>query len=71
MYIKEILSQHRFDFTAIMACEHCDHIGKLTGGYHDDRYHNKVIPAMSCKSCGKNRAGELGHTDTTVSPCSA
>jgi C4-type Zn-finger protein len=71
MKIREILSQHHNDFTAMMECEHCVHTGKLTTGYHDANYHERVIPAMRCKECGKNRAGELEHTDAGVSPCSA
>lgn len=45
------------DFEAIMKCEHCDHKQKLTSGYEDNHYHSKVIPAMTCGGCGKNRAG--------------
>jgi len=58
MYIKKILSEYRNDFVATMKCEHCDAEHKLTTGYHDDNYHYKVIPAMPCPSCGKNRAGQ-------------
>lgn len=45
------------DFSAIMECEHCSHEQKLSSGYDDDYYHSRVIPAMTCCSCGKNRAG--------------
>lgn len=58
MEIREILTQHRNDFTAVMECEHCGHTDRLTSGYDDDNYHVNVIPAMRCKACGKNRAGE-------------
>lgn len=58
MFIQEITSQHRNDFRAIMECEHCEHTQKLTTGYNDGNYHNNVIPAMTCKSCGKNRVGD-------------
>ena len=71
MKIREILSQHRNDFTATMECEHCGHTAKLTSGYHDAFYHERVIPAMRCGACGKNRAGEVEHTDGGVSPCVA
>jgi len=71
MKIKAFLTQYGSDFTATMECEHCGHTAKLTTGYHDDFYHDRVIPAMRCASCGKNRAGELKHTDAQVSPCAA
>lgn len=53
MRIKEILSQHRRDFAAMLVCEHCNHEQKLTGGYDDSFYHQNVIPSIECKSCGK------------------
>lgn len=59
MKIKEILNHHRNDFTATMECEHCGHVQKLTTGYNDAYYHDRVIPAMTCGGCGKNRAGEV------------
>jgi predicted RNA-binding Zn-ribbon protein involved in translation (DUF1610 family) len=51
--IKTILSQHRRDFNAIYECEHCgaEENGK---GYDDDHFHQNVIPAKPCKSCGKS-----------------
>lgn len=56
------------DFSAIMECEHCSHEQKLTSGYNDAYYHNNVIPAMTCGSCGKNRVGVItevnNHTGT-------
>lgn len=57
MQIQKILSQHGSDFSATMECEHCGHTQKLTSGYHDAFYHGRVIPAMTCEGCGKNRAG--------------
>ena len=71
MRISKLLNNHGRDFNALMECEHCNHTGKLTSGYDDEYYHNRVIPAMSCKSCGKNRSGELKHIDNGISPCSA
>jgi len=71
MKIAKMLSEHGNDFSAEMECEHCGHAAKLTSGYHDNHYHARVIPAMRCKECGKNRAGELEHTDVGVSPCAA
>lgn len=52
MHIKQKLSQHRRDFTAIYECEHCGHERKGTG-YDDRHFHEKVIPAMPCRECGK------------------
>ncbi len=63
MKIKEMLSQYRNDFTAMIECEHCGNLEKLTSGYHDGYYHTKVIPAMHCNTCGKNRAGALRESD--------
>ena len=57
MKIKNILSEHSNDFTAMMECEHCGHERKLTSGYHDNYYHTQVIPNMHCESCGLDRAG--------------
>jgi transcription elongation factor Elf1 len=52
MRIKEIVSQHRRDFTAIYECEHCGET-KRSHGYDDGNFHDNVIPSMECKSCGK------------------
>lgn len=56
MKIKEILSQIRRDFTAVMECEHCGATQLNKYGYDDDYYHQKVIPAMKCNACGKSAA---------------
>ena len=53
MKIKEITSQIRRDFEAIMECEHCGKTDINTRGYDDDYYHQTVIPAMKCNNCGK------------------
>ncbi|HIE4430010.1 TPA: hypothetical protein ACXM9H_000981 [Burkholderia multivorans] len=63
MFIKTILSQHRNDFTATLECEHCHSTQKLDSGYHDAFYHNKVIPAIDCHSCGKRRDGSVGQSE--------
>lgn len=52
MKIKEIISQNRRDFTAIYVCEHCEN-EKQANGYDDSYFHDKVIPEMECKKCGK------------------
>jgi rubrerythrin len=52
MRIKEILSQHRRDFTAIYECEHCGYTEKGSG-YDDTYFHQEVIPKKVCPSCKK------------------
>ena len=52
MRIKEIVSQHRRDFTAIYECEHCGATTKAQG-YDDKNFHENVIPDMSCMACFK------------------
>lgn len=59
MRIKEITSQHGRDFSAVMECEHCGEKQKITTGYDDAYYHERVIPAITCRSCGRNRAGDI------------
>ena len=56
MKIKNIISQHRRDFTAIYECEHCSHEHKGSG-YDDQYFHQTVIPDKKCPDCGKT-AGE-------------
>jgi len=51
MRIKNIISQHRRDFTAIYECEHCT-ATEMASGYDDDNFHHNVIPRMKCKKCG-------------------
>lgn len=58
MKIKEVTSQYRYDFTAIIECEHCQHEQKLETGYDDSYYHTRVMPEMKCKNCGKSRNDE-------------
>ena len=66
MKIREILSQHRRDFTAVYECEHC---GSAHGGsgYDDAYFHQNVIPNMACKSCGQ-KASESYRPLTTKYP---
>lgn len=52
MKIKTITSQYRRDFTAIYECEHCG-FSETGPGYDDANFHNNVIPAMKCPTCGK------------------
>jgi hypothetical protein len=65
MKIKEITFEMGNDFAAVMECEHCQSTQKLSSGYHDNFYHTRVIPAMTCKSCGKNRDGVVSETANT------
>lgn len=53
MKIKQIESQNRRDFTAVMVCEHCGHEELNKYGYDDAYYHQNVIPAMKCGNCGQ------------------
>lgn len=46
MRIKEILNQHRRDFTVIYECEHCGHTFQGEGN-------ENVIPRKECPKCGK------------------
>ncbi len=66
MRIKEITSQHRRDFQAVYECEHCGH-EKNGSGYDDTYFHTKVVPVMTCESCGKI-ANDRYHPLTTKYP---
>ena len=52
MKIKTILNQHRRDFEAIYACEHCENEQKGSG-YDDSYFHKHVIPGIVCNKCGE------------------
>lgn len=62
MRIKKILRQHRRDFQAVYECQHCGHEEKGSG-YDDANFHESVIPAMRCGSCGK-AGGEITSAPT-------
>jgi len=66
MKIKNIVSQHRRDFTAIYECEHCGHEHEGYG-YDDGNFHNNVIPKMKCGKCGEV-AGDAYRPLTTKYP---
>ncbi len=57
MHIKQIISQHRRDFTALYQCEHCDHEHKASG-YDDEFFHHHVIPGMECPKCGEKAGSD-------------
>lgn len=54
------------DLYGMLECEHCQFQVKLVGGYDDDHWHGKVLPAFYCGRCGKNRAGELKSEEVTA-----
>ena len=54
------------DLYGMMKCEHCNTSARLSGGYNDAFWHEKVLPAFHCKECGKNRAGELRSDEVTA-----
>lgn len=60
MKIKEMISQSRRDFTAMMECEFCGHTNKNGSGYDDNYYHSNVIPKMKCGSCGESTISKGG-----------
>lgn len=67
MRIKEITTQSRRDFTAIMECEFCNTEWVNRYGYDDRNYHDNVIPRMKCDRCGKSTVSEnapIDHTET-------
>ena len=59
MFIKKIISQHRRDFTALYACEHCAH-EREGSGYDDTNFHSNVVPDMVCPKCS-NKADKETH----------
>lgn len=58
MKIQKITFEHRNDFYAILECEHCQATQELKTGYNDGYYHNSVLPAIKCRACRKDRAGQ-------------
>lgn len=59
MFIFKVTFQMGRDFCAVMACEHCGSSQDMSHGYDDSFFHDKVIPAMCCKLCGKDRSGAI------------
>lgn len=58
MEIKQMVWQHRRDFSAIYECEHCSSEELKEDCYDDKYYHENVIPAMKCKACGKSSGND-------------
>lgn len=52
-------SFHNNDISGTLHCEHCDATKPIYNGYNDGHWWGKVLPAIHCHFCGKNRAGEL------------
>ena len=67
MKIKNILTRHRRDFTAIYECEHCNNT-KKSYGYDDYNFHENVIPNMVCESCGQKSPVEYTPQATKYAP---
>ena len=57
MKIRNITFESGNDFHAIMVCEHCYGCQEMKHGYHDNFFHTRVIPAMFCPTCKRNRDG--------------
>ena len=53
MKIKSIRDQIRNDIYGELECEGCSHTQKFVG-YDDANYHDRVVPQLKCKSCGKS-----------------
>ena len=67
MRLKKELSQHRRDFRAVYECEHCGH--EQEGyGYDDQYFHEKAIPDMKCKACGKAAPDGAPRTAPDIPP---
>ena len=67
MRIKNIVTQHRRDYTALMECEFCGHQEMDNGGYDDRNYHDNVIPNFKCGKCKEStmsKGGEVTYTPT-------
>lgn len=54
------------DLYGMLQCEHCGAEQKLSGGYDDAHWHNRVLPALHCAACGLNRAGEAKSPEVTA-----
>lgn len=58
MKLIEKKNQNRRDFNGIYRCENCGEIEEVDG-YDDRNFHDNVMPARECKSCGKS-TNDLG-----------
>lgn len=57
MFIVEYTWRHRYDFNAIIECEHCGNQQTLMHGYDDHNYHHNVVPRLYCVHCGQDSHG--------------
>lgn len=67
MKIHQMISQSSRDFYATFKCEGCSEVSEEMSGYDDRNFHDKVIPDMKCKKCGKSSKDlgtEISHTET-------
>ena len=55
MKIHQITDQLSNDLYGTLVCEHCEHVQKMRGGYDDRNWHERVVPAIKCESCGRAR----------------
>ena len=63
MKIKQLISQHRRDFNALMECEYCGHEEMDNSGYDDRYYHDNVIPNQKCNKCGESTISKGGEVE--------
>lgn len=63
MKIKEMISQYRRDFTALMECEFCGNQVMNNSGYDDRYYHDNVIPNIKCPKCGESTVSKGGEIE--------
>lgn len=67
MKIKTIKDQIRRDFTAVYECQFCGNTYEGSG-YDDSYFHQKVVPDMECKKCGKSTNSEPGEKPRPLAP---
>lgn len=68
MKLLEILNEWgAFDFAGILHCEFCGAHQYLRDGYHDEKFHQKVIPAIHCCTCNE-RSNKSPDKELGISP---
>lgn len=66
MKISSLKNGNGRDLYGTLTCEHCEAEEPLIGGYNDSHWHDRVLPAFHCGTCGKNRAGEQLTAEVTA-----